>query len=112
MSRVHDALRRAAQGSPAGPPREAPLEGAPIMGGSIAGGSGNGGSLSGGAVSRAMAMGAVVEASPVEGLLDRVPEIVSTASPDTLLIDPSRPMDAPTEEFRTLRTRLNHMQSL
>ena len=46
------------------------------------------------------------------GLLDRVKEVVWTPSPDSLLIDPTRPMQAPTEEFRTLRTRLNHMQSL
>lgn len=33
-------------------------------------------------------------------------------APDALLIDPSRPRQAPAEEFRSLRTRLNHMQSL
>ncbi len=33
-------------------------------------------------------------------------------SPDALLIDPKHPHNAPSEEFRTLRTRLNHMQSL
>jgi receptor protein-tyrosine kinase len=31
---------------------------------------------------------------------------------DAHLIDPTRPSEAPSEEFRSLRTRLNHMQSL
>ena len=31
---------------------------------------------------------------------------------DSLLIDVTRPHEAPMEEFRTLRTRLNHMKSL
>jgi receptor protein-tyrosine kinase len=47
-----------------------------------------------------------------DSLLDKVQEIVWTPSPDSLLLDPTRPMDAPTEEFRSVRTRLNHMQSL
>jgi receptor protein-tyrosine kinase len=33
-------------------------------------------------------------------------------SNDALMIDPRHPHNAPSEEFRTLRTRLNHMQSL
>jgi receptor protein-tyrosine kinase len=33
-------------------------------------------------------------------------------APDALLINPMHPHNAPSEEFRTLRTRLNHMQSL
>jgi len=45
-------------------------------------------------------------------LLQNVQEIDFTPSPDALLIDPAKPYEAPTEEFRTLRTRLNHLQSL
>jgi protein-tyrosine kinase len=92
MSRVHDALRRAAQGiSPSVAAEPAP--------------------------SAAPAGGVAVQTTPevlpdIEGLLDRVQEVVWTSSPDSLLIDPTRPLQAPTEEFRTLRTRLNHMQSL
>jgi len=48
----------------------------------------------------------------LEALLEKVEEISWVPSSDSMLIDPTRPMDAPTEEFRTLRTRLNHMQSL
>jgi protein-tyrosine kinase len=46
------------------------------------------------------------------GLLELVKTIPYTPSPDALVIDPLHPYEAPTEEFRTLRTRLNHMQSL
>jgi receptor protein-tyrosine kinase len=86
MSRVHDALRRAALGGTPAPVSEA----RPVMRPAVA----------------------TTVDSPFEGLLDRIQEVVWTPSPDSLLIDPARPMNAPTEEFRTLRTRLNHMQSL
>jgi receptor protein-tyrosine kinase len=45
-------------------------------------------------------------------VLRRVQEVPFTPSPDAHLIDAQRPHQAPTEEFRTLRTRLNHLQSL
>lgn len=47
-----------------------------------------------------------------ENLLERIEEIPFNAAPDAHLIDATRPHEAPSEEFRTLRTRLNHMQSL
>ncbi len=31
---------------------------------------------------------------------------------DALLVNPLKPREAPAEEFRTLRTRLNHMQTV
>jgi protein-tyrosine kinase len=46
------------------------------------------------------------------GLLERVQELPFNPAPEAHLIDAARPHEAPTEEFRTLRTRLNHMQSL
>ena len=39
-------------------------------------------------------------------------EVPFRTATDSLLIDAARPHEAPMEEFRTLRTRLNHMQSL
>jgi protein-tyrosine kinase len=48
----------------------------------------------------------------IEGLLSRIQEVPFTPSPDAHLIDATRPHEAPTEEFRTLRTRINHLQSL
>ena len=48
----------------------------------------------------------------LEDLLTSAPEVPYTPAPDFFLIDPSRPRDAHSEEFRTLRTRLNHIQKL
>ena len=91
MSRVHDALRRAAQAGtfvPAGGPP-------PVS-------------------DRSVTATATIEPpqTPVKGLLELVQTIPFQPSPDALMIDPRHPHNAPSEEFRTLRTRLNHMQSL
>lgn len=45
-------------------------------------------------------------------LLERIQEVPFNPSPDSHLIDATRPHEIPTEEFRTLRTRLNHLQTL
>lgn len=50
--------------------------------------------------------------TPVTGLLEQVREIAFTPAPETLLIDHSKPQEAPSEEFRSVRTRLNHLQTL
>src|SRR5215831_15304804 len=82
MSRVHDALRRAEQAG------AAPSSGAALQ-------------------------SAVLELGPdLEGLLANVEEIPFRTASDSLMIDLSRPHEPPMEEFRTLRTRLNHLQSL
>jgi receptor protein-tyrosine kinase len=44
--------------------------------------------------------------------LSRIKEVPFTPSVDSHLIDISKPHEAPSEEFRTLRTRLNHLQSV
>src|SRR5579872_3970264 len=91
MSRVHDALRRAEQAGLLSPPAAR----TPILGG------------------EARVNSAVMDQGPnMAGLLEQVQEIPFHAAPDSLLIDVSRPHEAPMEEFRTLRTRLNHMKSL
>jgi protein-tyrosine kinase len=48
----------------------------------------------------------------LEDLLSTVQEVPYTPAPDFFVIDPTKPRDAHSEEFRTLRTRLNHMQKL
>jgi receptor protein-tyrosine kinase len=45
-------------------------------------------------------------------LLDRIELVPFTPAPDASLLDAARPSEAPGEEFRSLRTRLNHLQSL
>jgi protein-tyrosine kinase len=89
MSRVHDALRRAEQSGLLSPPanRTAP-------------GEARGGTAT------------LDQTQNFAGLLELVQEIPSRPATDTLLIDVARPHEAPMEEFRTLRTRLNHMKSL
>jgi protein-tyrosine kinase len=88
MSRVHDALRRAGQAgvlSPACQPAgQRPAVDSPDLNREL----------------------------NLDGLLELVQEIPFHASLDSLLIDVARPHEAPMEEFRTLRTRLNHMKTL
>jgi len=94
MSRVHDALRRAEKSGVLTPP--APSMQRP-------------------AASESPAVGASVLDPGVhnfEGFLDLVREVPFRAATDSLLIDVSRPHEAPMEEFRTLRTRLNHLKTL
>jgi protein-tyrosine kinase len=89
MSRVHDALRRAQQSGPVQPPVERARVEAP---------QGNTATLDAGL--------------DLANLLAQVEEVPFRAATDSLLIDVSRPHEAPMEEFRTLRTRLNHMKTL
>ena len=93
MSRVHDALRRAEQAGSFTPAATVPLDGS----------------------RRAVMMDTSLSAeqtSMLAGLLEKVQEVPFNPAPEAHLIDAARPHEAPTEEFRTLRTRLNHMQSL
>lgn len=83
MSRVHDALRRAETA----------------------------GAFTGAAV-RAERRSAIETGPNLAGLLDQVHEFSFRPSPSSLLLDMDRPTEGPIEEFRTLRTRLNHMKSL
>ncbi len=92
MSRVHDALRRAEQAGLLTPPAAR----TPILGGEAR-----------------TTNSAVLDQGPnMAGLLERIEEIPFRTATDSLLIDVTRPHEAPMEEFRTLRTRLNHMKSL
>jgi receptor protein-tyrosine kinase len=92
MSRVHDALRRAEQAGLLSPPSTRSVVGL-------------------GTTSNTTT--AAVDPGPnLAGLLERIEEIPFRTATDSLLIDVTRPHEAPMEEFRTLRTRLNHMKSL
>lgn len=101
MSRVHDALRRAEHGGPPpDPPHAARVaeQKPPAREYAAAGG------------------GVAVEAPPVElevpGGIPRDVKIVAfQPAPETHLLDLEHSHDTPAEEFRTLRTRLNHLQS-
>ncbi|MGA2879671.1 MAG: CpsD/CapB family tyrosine-protein kinase [Bryobacteraceae bacterium] len=54
----------------------------------------------------------VALSDPSLGLdLQLVPEVPFRASSNVMLLDPLRPAETPSEEFRTLRTRLEQLQS-
>ena len=63
----------------------------------------------------AAAGAATLDVPPVAldaNFLDKIQQVPYNPSSDGLLIDLTRPHEAPMEEFRSLRTRLNHMQTL
>ncbi|MGI8961870.1 MAG: CpsD/CapB family tyrosine-protein kinase [Bryobacteraceae bacterium] len=104
MSRIHEALRKAAQeNSEVSKPRASKIE------------------AFSGAFDDASPSGTAVE-EPVEfidldldgfgQLLRNAREISFDPPADALLVDPTKPREAPSEEFRTLRTRLNHLQTV
>ena len=99
MSRVHDALRRAEQAGvlldngaiaeeiPASPrPLEHPAQ--------------------------RLALAEQPSTAPTPGILQGVTEVPFQPAPESHLLDLQRSHETPAEEFRTLRTRLNHLQTL
>lgn len=52
------------------------------------------------------------ELDDLESVIADAREIPYNPLPEALLVNPAKPREAPAEEFRTLRTRLNHLQSL
>jgi receptor protein-tyrosine kinase len=100
MSRVHDALRRAGQEAPF--PEEAPPD---LHTGEIRGPEYlpiNGG--------QAVSPAGRLVLTPA--MLAEVPVVPFTPAPESHLLDLNNSHETPAEEFRTLRTRLNHLQTL
>ena len=94
MSRVHDALRRAEMGgSPIEnlqPHTDVPLEFLPVSMGSAP----------------------TVRLNIHPGMLSEVEVVSFDPAPESHLLDLNNSHETPAEEFRTLRTRLNHLQTL
>ncbi|MCS7313952.1 MAG: CpsD/CapB family tyrosine-protein kinase [Bryobacterales bacterium] len=87
MSRVHDALRRAEQMmGTAGEPQATAGE--------------------------VVQVAPTAELIPAAGFLERLDEVPFQPAEGALLLDLSHPHQPPNEEFRSLRTRLNHLQNL
>ena len=107
MSRVHDALRRAEQGAPSSedfvptpaPPELTVPEAPPAS-------SGNGHSLV------AAGVAPVVQLAIHPGMLADVALVPFQPAPESHLLDLNNSHETPAEEFRSLRTRLNHIQTL
>lgn len=91
MSRVHDALRKAAQenSEPSKPARLPPA-----------------------GIRNVVADLAEPAGPSLAELLGEVDIVPYTPHADALLVSIDKPREAPGEEFRTLRTRLNHLQTL
>src|SRR5947209_5601036 len=105
MSRVHDALRRAEQAGYVPPPVPSSV------------GGGEADSEGQGTAATAVLVGEPSSTKSTElrigpDFLSRIQEIPFSPSVDSHLIDANKPHEAPAEEFRTLRTRLNHLQTL
>src|SRR5579875_2362530 len=112
MSRVHDALRKAAQEKPENTraiPRgtvptarvDLPVPTAPLPPSSIA--------VEGDGVGYA---DITADIDDLEEIIRNAQVVPYTPVKEALLVSLSNPREAPAEEFRTLRTRLNHLQTL
>jgi protein-tyrosine kinase len=110
MSRVHDALRRAEQAGVLNLENgNAPAEAQPVHDRFP----GQGRSLENGtthAPAEESGLGETRELHPA--ILENVPEVAFQPAPESHLLDLQRSHETPAEEFRTLRTRLNHLQTL
>jgi protein-tyrosine kinase len=100
MSRVHDALRRAEQAGAPPRPEEAVNAGIAEQ-----------------PYEREEPAASAAKAVPVRlnlhpSLLDGVQEVAFQPAPESHLLALSHSHETPAEEFRTLRTRLNHLQTL
>ena len=62
-------------------------------------------------MTRNAAVGTALADAPRELDLELVPAVPFRPSSDILLLDPLRPVETPSEEFRTLRTRLEQLQA-
>lgn len=94
MSRVHDALRRAEQGG--GPPQLDPAGPGEVYASEMS----------------IPAKTALPKLNLVATALDEVVRVPFKPAPESHLLDLNSSHETPAEEFRTLRTRLNHLQTL
>jgi protein-tyrosine kinase len=110
MSRVHDALRKAAQENPQSERAVSPRQ---PRAGSVA-------STLAGLDPYASAADGIATQNPdraieledIEASIAGARQVEFHPLSDALLVNPTKPREAPAEEFRTLRTRLNHLQTL
>jgi protein-tyrosine kinase len=125
MSRVHDALRRAEQGGykpeEPMPPDQPPSQEMVPAAAAAAVGAGNGGGYSiataagGNGANGVMMNGhapAPVRLNLQPAMLEQAPVTPFHPAPESHLLDLNNSHETPAEEFRTLRTRLNHLQTI
>src|SRR5450759_899502 len=107
MSRVHDALRRAEMGRmmPPEEPPELPDEVVPLSPDLRPPDGGVNGAASAASVGP-------LRLNIHPGMLSEVRVVPFSPAPESHLLDPNNSHETPAEEFPTMRTRLNHMQSI
>lgn len=121
MSRIHDALRKAGQETPGprGPAVRRPVPPDPEPGGFEESGAPAFGYEQAAAPAPAFDQpssvlieeGEMTDLEDLENIIHAAREVAYTPQNDALLVNPVNPREAPAEEFRTLRTRLNHLQT-
>jgi receptor protein-tyrosine kinase len=109
MSRVHDALRRAAQ-KPEEPPKRRPS--IPLVSDAFPSETSLRPEEDDAAGLDTIPAAAESGELDMQGILATVADYPYNPMPDALLVNSARPREGPGEEFRTLRTRLNHLQTL
>jgi receptor protein-tyrosine kinase len=107
MSRVHDALRRAEESARSAEELQAEGRSVPAGGDSALAVAGSAGGSNGQAVAVPP-----VRLNIHAGMLGEVALVPFEPAPETHLLDLNNSHETPAEEFRTLRTRLNHLQTL
>jgi receptor protein-tyrosine kinase len=115
MSRVHDALRKAAQETPEKLRSDTSKTNGPD--GSPSTSMDRAPRYAAGFDPSAPSMAPhfeepAAEIGDIESYIQNARRIEYSPLMDALLVNPSKPREAPAEEFRTLRTRLNHLQTL
>jgi protein-tyrosine kinase len=119
MSRVHDALRRASEDGSQTPKPAAPREPVASRAPRTLPNGGSDARTEGRLPARmetarelaSNALGSSSAVIDVEDSILRARRVEFHPLSDALLVNPSKPREAPAEEFRTLRTRLNHIQT-
>jgi receptor protein-tyrosine kinase len=106
MSRVHDALRRAEQSAQSAEETAVavPVEEAVVASTAVNGSNGH--------VPASSSAAPPVRLNIHPGTLSEVALVPFQPAPETHLLDLNNSHETPAEEFRTLRTRLNHLQTL
>ncbi|HEX4769558.1 MAG TPA: CpsD/CapB family tyrosine-protein kinase [Bryobacteraceae bacterium] len=95
MSRIHEALRKAGQDPKATPAAPVRPSAAPVD-----------------ADGQEVTIIDVADFANLEDIIQNAHVVPNAPSADSLLVNPQKPRETPAEEFRTLRTRLNHLQGV
>lgn len=112
MSRVHDALRKAAQQDKSDPPKPTPRAELPPPSSDYPENGNEPAPASSVVRAASIALDVAGDVDDLEAIIRNATVVPYNPAKGALLVSPSNPREAPAEEFRSLRTRLNHMQTI